>query len=126
MIESKKKRIHIWNTYQDKLKEWAKNQGVRLPHIPEYATNNAHLFYIVTNDSKQRDAIINHLKANGVLAIFHYLSLHQSPYYREKHGESELLESDFYTNALIRLPLFYDLTEDELSHIIMSLLSVNL
>ncbi|NAS12861.1 dTDP-4-amino-4,6-dideoxygalactose transaminase [Poritiphilus flavus] len=118
------KRRKIWDTYFERLSEWAKEQQIQLPSIPAYATNNAHLFYLVARDLEQRDLIIDHLKKQGILAIFHYLSLHRSPFYAAKHGTRELPESDRLSNSLLRLPLFYGLSEEELDHIIENLKSV--
>lgn len=120
------KRHHIWNTYFDKLIDWATANKIQLPTIPKYATNNAHLFYLVVNGLDQREKIIAHLRNQGILAIFHYISLHKSPFYREIHGDRELPQSDRFTNSLIRLPLFYDLTDKELGYIIGHVSSISL
>ena len=83
-----------------------------LPVIPEYATNNAHMFYLVCNNLEQRTALIKHLRDNGIQAVFHYLSLHSSPYYMDKHDGRELPECDRYADCLVRLPMFYDLQDE--------------
>lgn len=106
-IQSKRKEI--WNTYYNSLKDWASFNEVQLPFIPNFATNNAHMFYLVFNSLEQRTQIINKLKANDIMAVFHYISLHKSPFYKEKHGDRNLVESDRYTDTLLRLPLFLEL-----------------
>lgn len=103
------KRLEHWNKYAHELKEWAKTNKIQLPQIPEYATNNAHMFYLVCSSLKQRTDLINHLKNNNIHAVFHYLSLHTSPYYYDKHDGRTLVNSDKFTNTLVRLPLFYEL-----------------
>lgn len=112
------KRIRNWNLYYEGLKEWAEKVQVQLPSFSAHATNNAHMFYLVCKDADQRGEIIRRLKENGILAVFHYLSLHKSPFYKEKHGDRVLPSSDFYSDCLIRLPLFYELEENQITHII--------
>jgi dTDP-4-amino-4,6-dideoxygalactose transaminase len=85
----------------------------QLPVIPGYATNNAHLFYIVLPSAKERQAILEHLKANGIHAVFHYLSLHKSPFYSNKHDGRELPNCDRFADCLVRLPFFYELQQTE-------------
>jgi len=102
-------RKKIWDTYYEGLKPLEQKGLFTLPVIPSYATNNAHMFYIVCKDLLTRDAIISILKENGISSVFHYLSLHNSPYYQSKHDGRELNESDRYTDCLLRLPMFYEL-----------------
>lgn len=120
-IQSKRK-VH-WYQYYEGLQDWAKDNGVQMPFIPSFATNNAHMFYMVCKDAQQRETIIQKLKENGVLAVFHYLSLHKSPYYKEKHDGRELPLSDFYSDCLIRLPMFYELEEEQIKYIIDTIVS---
>lgn len=103
------RRKAIWQTYYDGLKEWATRHGICLPVIPPYATNNAHMFYLVCQNLEQRTALIEHLKKNQILAVFHYLSLHKSPFYAPRHDGRELSQSDHFSDCLVRLPMFYDL-----------------
>lgn len=119
--EIQKKRIEIWNKYYTGLKDWADSMGIRLPIIPKYATNNGHMFYLVCKSELQRDALINHLKMKDTLSVFHYLSLHKSKYYLLENEPFDLPYSDFYTERLVRLPIFYELTEYQINYIIKSL-----
>ena len=107
------KRKLLWQTYYELLKPLAEKGCFRLPDIPQYATNNAHMFYLVCNSLDERTKLIKYLKDNGVLAVFHYLSLHSSQYYKDKHDGRELPECDRYQDTLVRLPMYYDLTTDE-------------
>ncbi|MBX9888368.1 MAG: dTDP-4-amino-4,6-dideoxygalactose transaminase [Flavobacteriaceae bacterium] len=102
------KRIALWNTYYDCL-SMLDLKGTQLPVIPSYATNNGHMFYVVTKDLESRDLLIQKLKQNGFHAVFHYLSLHNSDYFMDKRDDRVLENSDQYTDCLLRLPLFYDL-----------------
>lgn len=114
-IQAKRKRL--WNLYYSllstALNAHPSTLNWSLPDIPPYATNNAHMFYLVLPDLEMRTALIKHLKENGILAVFHYLSLHSSPYYAPKHDGRALPECDRYADCLVRLPMYYDLTEDE-------------
>lgn len=116
-------RLKHWNYYYENLSAWAAQMSIGLPQIPDFATNNAHVFYLIFNNNEQRNAMIKHLRENEVDAVFHYLSLHKSPFYGDKHTGGEMPESDRYTDCLLRLPLFYELEEQNQDHIISSLKS---
>lgn len=105
-------RKTLWNTYNARLSPLVEI-GVRLPYVPEYATNNAHMFYLICRSLDERSALIEHLKTFGVHAVFHYQSLHKSPYFSGRHDGRELPMSDLYTDRLLRLPLYYELTEEQ-------------
>ncbi|MGM9831113.1 MAG: dTDP-4-amino-4,6-dideoxygalactose transaminase [Paludibacteraceae bacterium] len=107
------KRKSLWNLYYELLKPLEEKRGIRLPDIPDYATNNAHMFYLVCHNLEERTKLIKVLKENGVLAVFHYLSLHSSPFYITKHDGRILSECERYADCLVRLPLYFDLTEDD-------------
>jgi dTDP-4-amino-4,6-dideoxygalactose transaminase len=115
------RRKNIWQTYFEGLGTWCIEKGIMLPFIPDYATNNGHMFYMVCRSIEQRSMLIEHLKNNSIYAVFHYLSLHSSPYYLLKHDGRTLLNSDNYSNCLIRLPLYYELSDSELNTIIISI-----
>lgn len=112
------KRIEKWNTYYDGLYKWAELNKIEMPLIPDFATNNGHMFYLVCKSLKQRDRIIEKLKNNGIHSVFHYLSLHKSTYYLDKHDQRQLPNSDRYSECLLRLPLYYELKENQLKSII--------
>ena len=71
------------------------------------------MFYLVCKSLEQRTNLIQRLKDSGILAVFHYLSLHSSPYYTNKHDGRDLPECDRYADCLVRLPMYYDLTDNE-------------
>lgn len=114
------KRKQLWENYYQSLSVFAEGNFM-LPNIPNYATNNAHMFYLVCNNLEERTALINHLKKNNVLAVFHYLSLHESDFYASKHDGRKLPNSDHFTECLVRLPLFYELTNSEIQKISKSI-----
>jgi dTDP-4-amino-4,6-dideoxygalactose transaminase len=95
------------------------NKGIRLPYIPDYATNNAHMFYIVCKSLEQRNKIIEVCKQYQVNTVFHYLSLHKSPYFLQHHGNTgDLPVSDQYTDCLLRLPFYYELTDGDIRRVV--------
>ncbi|MBL4752368.1 MAG: dTDP-4-amino-4,6-dideoxygalactose transaminase [Flavobacteriales bacterium] len=106
-IQSKRKQI--WETYYEGIKELETNNLVDLPLIPDYAVNNAHMFYIVCKDLKQRIQLINCLKQNEIHAVFHYLSLHKSKFYEKQHDGRTLSNCDKFADRLVRLPFYHEL-----------------
>jgi dTDP-4-amino-4,6-dideoxygalactose transaminase len=114
-IQNRRKEIR--NAYYEAFRPMADKGRFMLPDIPKYATDNAHMFYLVCNSLDDRTLLIEQLKANGVLAVFHYLSLHDSEFYRSKHDGRELKNSDKFTNCLVRLPMFYELTCKDVQYI---------
>jgi len=111
-------RIDIWNQYYEGLRPLEANGDISLPIIPQYAVNNAHMFYIICRNLKERTALIEHLKNNNIHAVFHYLSLHKSDYYINKHDGRDLPNSDKFTDCLLRLPFYNELKNDEIKYII--------
>ena len=121
MKDIQDKRIKIWNRYYEGLSSFEPVliKKPKLPLVPEYTTNNAHMFYLVCDNVDDRTKFIQHLKDKGILSVFHYLSLHKSSYY-EKYStrKSELPNSDMFSDCLVRLPLFYELTDEQVEYII--------
>lgn len=111
------KRKHIWNRYFEGLNGKIGNE-VKLPNIPEYATNNAHMFYLLCPSLEYRTALMKFLKENDVQTTFHYLPLHSSKFYENKHDGRELPNCDRYGDTLVRLPLFYELSDMEIDKIV--------
>ena len=115
------KRKSLWQVYYKQLK-YLEDKGVlRLPKIPNFATNNAHIFYVLCNNIKIRDSLISCFKEHNILVVFHYLSLHKSPFYINKHDGRDLPLSDRYSKCLLRLPLYYELNEYEQQNIIITI-----
>ena len=107
------KRKELWNLYYNGFKKLQSSLNIKLPEVPAYATNNAHMFYLVFNEAAGRSNFINVLKENNIHAVFHYLSLHNSEYYQAKHDGRVLINSDKFTECLVRLPLFYELNTSD-------------
>jgi dTDP-4-amino-4,6-dideoxygalactose transaminase len=112
------RRKAIWNQYYEGLKPLADKGFFSLPTFPSYATNNAHMFYLVCNSLDERTRFIAHLKQHKILSVFHYLSLHSSPYYLDKYKGDALPNCDHFADCLVRLPLFYELSEVNIDRII--------
>jgi len=122
MQRIQERRKYIWNHYSDKLSSLNQSHGIKLPFIPDYATNNAHMFYLVCRDLEERTSLIEHLKKDKIQAVFHYLSLHKSEFYAKNHDGRVLFFSDHYTDNLLRLPFYYELSESDLNRITDSII----
>jgi dTDP-4-amino-4,6-dideoxygalactose transaminase len=111
------RRKEIWESYADGLKDWAAENDIQLPYLPQYAANNAHMFYLVCPTPGFRTTLIASLKKAGIGAVFHYLSLHKSGYYHDKHDGGKLPEADRYSECLVRLPVYFELQTDQIKNI---------
>jgi dTDP-4-amino-4,6-dideoxygalactose transaminase len=122
--EIQDKRKAIWQQYNEELAPLEKKGILVLPSIPDYATNNAHMFYVVCQSLQQRTRLLDVLRENNIHAVFHYQSLHQSEYYKSRHDdERQLLNSDLYTDTLIRLPMYFELESSDVSLIAKTILN---
>ena len=111
-------RMRSWNQYYERLLPLEKTGKLSLPSIPAECTHNAHMFYLKARDIQERTKLIDYLKANEILAVFHYIPLHNSPAgkkFGRFHG------TDTYTTKeserLLRLPLYYGLEEEKVDYI---------
>lgn len=111
-----KRRREIWDHYWNSLQR-LQMLGIRLPFISDFATNNAHMFYLVCKNLQQRQEFIEYLKTKGVFAVFHYISLHTSTYFINNHDSRILKNCDIYSDCLVRLPLFYELSFQKVNEI---------
>ena len=117
------KRKTMWLKYYNGLEAWCRKNKITMPYLPDYATNCGHMFYLIFNSVEQRTAFIGHLKSKEISSVFHYLSLHKSPYFQNKYEGKELTNSDRYTDCLVRLPLYYELTDADMDKIITTVKS---
>ncbi len=115
--EIQEKRIQLRNRYQQNLTPLAEQGFVRLDEIPNFATNNGHLFYFLVETPALRAELLNYLNNNYIHAVFHYLPLHKSPYYASKHDGRLLSNTQKYADCLIRLPMFYELPIETVDYI---------
>ena len=100
------RRLAIWNAYLEGLAPLAGNGYFTLPDMPKYATNNAHMFYLVFPDLARRSDFIEKMKGQGILCVFHYLALHASSFYESKHDGRSLPNCDRFADCLLRLPMW--------------------
>ena len=111
-------RMDRWNQYLELLTPLAETGKIELPHIPEHCEHNAHMFYIKTKDMEERSMLIAFLKQKDILAVFHYIPLHSAPAgikFGRFHGEDKYTTKE--SERILRLPMFYTLTEDEVTYI---------
>ena len=112
--EINENRLQSWNRYYEGLKDLEEAGKIELPYIPEYCEHNAHMFYIKAKDLEERSALISYLKENGVTAVFHYIPLHTAPAGKEYgrfHGEDKYTTKE--SERIIRLPMYYELDEQD-------------
>ena len=116
--EINNKRRANWDHYYESLKPLADTGRISLPVVPDGCVHNAHMFYIKTADIEERSTLITFLKENGIWAVFHYIPLHTAPAgmrFGRFHGEDEYTTKE--SERLLRLPMFYALTEDQVTYI---------
>jgi len=111
-----KRRKEIWNWYHDEVDTLFTKFTFSKPQIPKYATNNAHMYYLVLDSLEQRTEFIDSMKKLGILCVFHYLSLHKSVYYEKKHDGRLLSNADRFEDCLVRLPFFFELNQNEIKY----------
>ncbi|MFM0335509.1 dTDP-4-amino-4,6-dideoxygalactose transaminase [Paraburkholderia fungorum] len=115
------RRLAIHQRYTHNVKALAERGCFELPDIPAWATNNAHMFYIVCRSLDERTQLVQYLKERKVMSVFHYLSLHSSAFYADKHDGRSLPNSDRYTECLLRLPLYYELSDSQVDRVCTAL-----
>jgi dTDP-4-amino-4,6-dideoxygalactose transaminase len=104
------KRGEIWDQYNIGLTSLAVKGDIQIPCLPEYASQNAHMYYVLCKSLNVRTNLIFELNKQNIHSVFHYQSLHQSEYYRLKHDGRILESSDRYSDCLLRLPLYFELS----------------
>jgi dTDP-4-amino-4,6-dideoxygalactose transaminase len=114
-IQQRRKAISA--RYKRRLDVLAKRDYFEIPQLPMHATDNGHMFYIVCRSLTERTNLIAALRTSGILATFHYLSLHSSPYFTDRHDGRVLPNSDHFADCLVRLPLFYELSDEQVDFI---------
>ena len=103
--------------YYELLSNNMDSSNMKLPIIPDYATNNGHIFYLLCSSLDYRTRLMEWMKEKGVQLTFHYLPLHSSQYYQSKYVGKPLPNCDHYADCLVRLPLYYELKDEEVKQI---------
>lgn len=116
------KRLSIWNFYHEELKELEDKGVLERPYIPEYATHNAHMYYIKVKDLRVRTKLLAYLKERGILSVFHYVPLHSATAgkkFGRFHGEDAYTTKE--SERLCRLPMYYSLSLEEAAEVVKAL-----
>ncbi len=121
LAEIHRRRMALWQRYYEALAPLERKGWLRRPRIPSHARHNGHIFYVLTEDEATRSRLIAHLQRRGIMAVFHYLSLHKSPFYRERHDGRPLPNAERYSATLLRLPLFHDLTAAQQDRVVAAI-----
>ena len=116
------RRMHVWTRYHRELSEVVDRRGWKLPWLPAHITHPAHLFWLEVGDLDERQRLLEHLRTDGVHAVFHYVPLHNSPMGRQ-FGEVDLPNTVSTSERLIRLPLYPDLSDGDVDRVVASLTS---
>lgn len=117
-----RRRLAIWNRYQEELDDLQEKGLLQLPHIPGHCKHPGHLFYVILKNEKTRADLIHHLRANGILAVFHYVPLHSSPMGQKLGCDTRPLPvTDDISSRLLRLPMYYEFGEDDQGRVIDSI-----
>jgi dTDP-4-amino-4,6-dideoxygalactose transaminase len=113
------RRRRIWERYREGLGGWAERHGVRLPVVPAHCEQSWHMFYLLLPSLERRQALMAHLKAQGILAVFHYLPLHLSEMGRKLGGRTgECPVTEDISDRLLRLPFYNDLSDQDQDEVI--------
>jgi dTDP-4-amino-4,6-dideoxygalactose transaminase len=115
------RRLEVWEHYRQGLQFQVREEHLGIPNIPAYATNNAHMFYTVYRSLKERDAMMVHLRQDGIQAIFHYIPLHSSPYFKPQYQGRVLQHTERYADCLLRLPFYTNLSKPDIDRVINSI-----
>jgi dTDP-4-amino-4,6-dideoxygalactose transaminase len=112
------RRKALWHFYHDQLEPLEKQGYLRRPSIPAYATVNGNIYFVTVADGATRDRLLDFLRAKGITALFHYLPLHSSAYFREQHDGRELPNTDRFSGTIVRLPFYNRLKKNQVRYIV--------
>lgn len=115
------RRISHWLAYYHALLPLEHSGVLTLPKLPPYATNNGHMFYVRLKDLAARTAVIEHCKKRNIHPVFHYLSLNESQYYLKDNPRVTLPNSDCFTDTLLRLPMYFELSPEDIERVVQAL-----
>jgi len=116
------RRFQLWERYLAALHPLQQAGWLQVPVVHGFAGHNAHCFYVLLHDEPTRARLIKHLQKREMLAVFHYQSLHASPYFADKHDGRPLPHADRFSDCLLRLPLFHDLRDEDQARVIDAVL----
>jgi dTDP-4-amino-4,6-dideoxygalactose transaminase len=117
-------RMRAWKRYMQELQPWAVTHGVTLPTVPPHCEHPAHLFYLCLSDASTRSRLIAHLASQGILAVSHYVPLNTSPFGRRLGGRpGQCPVSEDISKRLVRLPLYNDISDDDIDSVLETVTS---
>ncbi len=111
-------RIRIWKNYYESLIKLEEMNLIELPQLPEYSSINGNFFFFMMKSRSQRDSLITYLNDRGVQAVFHYLPLHESNYFKPKHDGRKLLNTKRYADRIVRLPFYTSLSNNDIRKVV--------
>jgi dTDP-4-amino-4,6-dideoxygalactose transaminase len=121
-IQAKRKKI--WDCYDEQLRDWCRDQGVRQPVVPPHCVQAYHMYYLLLPSLQRRQDLIAHLKSQGILSVFHYLPLHLSDMGRRWGGQpGDCPVTEDVSDRLLRLPFYNDLSEMDQSRVVTAVTS---
>jgi dTDP-4-amino-4,6-dideoxygalactose transaminase len=115
--EIQSKRKLVWQNYDEKLKPLEQMNLLTLPRLPKWATVNGNMFFLIVRDPAERNELLSFLKKEGIYAVFHYLPLHSSDFFRPMHDGRILQNTDHFASCIVRLPFYNEMTESEISYV---------
>jgi dTDP-4-amino-4,6-dideoxygalactose transaminase len=115
--EIQAKRKKVWLHYHAHLKPLEEEGLVKLPILPDFATINGNMYFMITKDLEERSALISFLREEGIFAVFHYLPLHSSDFFHKKHDGRVLSNTDRFSDCIIRLPFYNEMTAEEVTYV---------
>ncbi len=116
LTEITHQRFNIWNLYYELLSRFLPSES--LPPTSSHIQSNAHIFYIMLSNSKERKLLIEYLEKQGIQSVFHYIPLHSAPFWQGKYANTKLPVTDMVSKAILRLPLFFGLNPDDITEIV--------
>ena len=111
------KRKNAWENYYIRLKPLEDQGYVRLPTVPDYASKNGNMFFVIAKNGDERNELLNFLRKAEVFAVFHYLPLHSSDFFTDKHDGRQLPNTEYFSDCIIRLPFYNEITPEEIGYV---------
>jgi dTDP-4-amino-4,6-dideoxygalactose transaminase len=119
------RRKDVWDSYDGMLRGWASERGILCPTVPAHCEQSFHMYYLVLPSLERRQALIDHLKARGILSVFHYVPLHLSPMALRMGPKADCPVTENRSDRLVRLPFYNSLSREDQDRVIQAILDFN-
>lgn len=119
--EIQAKRKNLWHLYHSRLRSLEGQGFFKMPKLPSWATVNGNMFFLEARSPEERDTLLLSLKQEGIRAVFHYLPLHSSDFFRDKHDGRTLPNTDRFSARILRLPFYNEMTEEEVDYVVTAI-----